>query len=100
MLVASQHGQTEAPHARETVILVLRDAGLHATVDDEGVLVPEGEERRAREVLLTDERLAGSNVIVLLFIPAGSGRKTEAGFVVPEVAPDEPMRYPETTEGR
>jgi hypothetical protein len=99
-LIASQHGKPERPQVRETVARVLSDAGLHATVDDIGVSVPEGEERKAREVLLTDKRLDGTGAIVLLAIPAGSGRKTAAGFEVPEVAPNEPMRMPTTSESK
>jgi len=87
-------GQPAGPDDRQTVARVLADAGLHPTLDDAGVSVPATEERRAREVLLTDRRLAGSRVFVFLTIPAGSGRKTPAGFEVPQVAPDEPMRTP------
>ncbi|HMO86822.1 MAG TPA: hypothetical protein PKC18_18075, partial [Lacipirellulaceae bacterium] len=65
-LIASQHGKPERPQVRDTVARVLSDTGLHATVDDSGVSVPEGEERRAREVLLTDKRLDGTGAIVLL----------------------------------
>ena len=99
-LIASQDGKTERAGVRETVARVLADAGLHPSVDDSGVSVPEGEERRAREVLLTDKRLDGTGAIVLLAVPAGSGRKTTAGFEVPEVAPDEPMRAPTTSESK
>ena len=93
-LLAARDGEVEPPEVREMVARVLKEAGLHATVDEGGVSVPEGEERRAREVLLTDKRLSGSNVIVLLAVPAGSGRKSEMGFEVPGTAPDEPMRMP------
>ena len=86
------------PGCEKPVACVLADAGLHPSVHDSGVSVPEGEERRAREVLLTDKRLDGTGVIVLLAVPAGSGRKTAAGFEVPEVAPDEPMRVPTASE--
>lgn len=99
-VIASQHGKPERPEVREKVARVLSDAGLHATVDDSGVSVPEGEERKAREVLLTDKRLDGTGAIVLLAIPAGSGRKTAAGFEVPEVAPNEPIRMPTTNESK
>jgi hypothetical protein len=99
-LIASQHGKPERPQVRETVARVLRDAGLHPSVDDSGVSVPEKEERRAREVLLTDKRLDGTGAFVLLAVPAGSGRKTAAGFEVPAVAPDEPMRMPTTSESK
>ena len=56
-----------------------------ASADDGGILVPEGYEVRAREVLLTDERLRNSGVSVLLLIPAGTGRQTAEGFIVPAV---------------
>ena len=75
------------PGDREAVARALAGAGLHATVHDGGVAVPAGEERLAREVLLTDRSLAGTGVSVLLLVPAGSARRTAAGFEVPEVAP-------------
>jgi hypothetical protein len=92
--IVNEHGKPVRPPVRETVARVLADAGLHASLDDSGVRVPEGEERLAREVLLTDDRLVGSGAIVILAVPAGTGRKTAAAFEVPEVAPDEPMRIP------
>jgi len=73
--------------ARDTIVLVLRDAGLHPSLDDQGVFVPESEVRRALEVLLTDKRLDGTGAIVFLPVPAGSGRKTATGFEVPDVEP-------------
>jgi hypothetical protein len=91
---ADRPGRAEGPDVRERVARVLKDAGIHATLDESGVRVPVGEDRRAREVLLTDKRLAGTDVIVFLAIPAGSGRRTEVGFEVPAVAPDEPVRMP------
>lgn len=100
MLIVDRHGKPEQPELHQTVARVLKEAGLHATIDDAGVSVPEGEERRAREVLLTDKRLSGSSVLVFLAIPAGSGRKTESGFEIPRVAPDEPMGMPTTSGGR
>lgn len=96
LVMADQDGNVHGPQQHEIVSRVLRDHGLHPTIDDAGVSVPEGEERRAREVLLTDKRLAGSEVLVFLAIPAGSGRKTAAGFEIPEVAPEEPIG-PSTT---
>lgn len=52
----------------------------------------------ARDTLLTDKRLVGSGVEVLLIIPAGTGRRTSRGFEVPILAPSEPVRLPTTTE--
>lgn len=90
----SASGEPTSPQVRALVARALADAGLHATVDDRGVLVPASEERRAREVLLVDKRLAGSGAVVLIAVPAGTGRKTASGFEMPEVAPDAPLRAP------
>ena len=89
-------GQPPPAEVHETVTRVLRDRGLHPAVDDAGLCVPAAEETRAREALLTDRRLAGSGVEVLLIIPAGTGRRTPTGFDVPAVAPKEPVRIPTT----
>ncbi len=100
MMLVDRQGEVEGPRLRETVARVLKEAGLHATVDERGVSVPEVEERRAHEVLLTDGRLAGSDVIVLLALPAGSARRTEAGFELSTLAPDEPIRIPRAENGK
>jgi hypothetical protein len=73
-----------------TVARVLKDAGLHADVDGGGVAVPADVARRAREALLTDQRLSGSRVFILLTLRAGTGRKTDTGFELPAAALDEP----------
>ena len=99
LVVAQPDGKAEGPEERDMVSRVLTDAGLHATVDQGGISIPKQEERRAREVLLTDKRLANGSLIVFLAIPAGTGRKTARGFEIPEVAPDQPMRMPGTTKG-
>jgi hypothetical protein len=87
LVVVKEQGRPVRPDAHEAVSNVLREHGLHATLDDNGVSVPEDEETRAREVLLTDKRLVDSDVIVVLAIPAGTGNKTAAGFEVPAIAP-------------
>jgi hypothetical protein len=87
LVVADEQGHAVRPDARETVSKVLREHGLHPMFDEDGVSVPDDEEGRAREVLLTDHRLKDSDVIVLLAIPAGTGTRTANGFEVPAVAP-------------
>ena len=87
LVVADEQGHAVQPDARETVSKVLRDNGLHPMFDESGVSVPDDEETRAREVLLTDKRLKDSGVTVLLAIPAGTGTRTAKGFEVPAVAP-------------
>ena len=66
----------------EMVLEVLRKSGLHPVLDDQGVNVPENERARAQEVLLTNKRLIGSDVLVLLAVPAGTGKRTKAGIEV------------------
>jgi len=100
VVCADAQDQREAPEPRDKVARALKEAGLHATVDDKGVSVADDESRRAREVLLTDKRLAKTQILVFLAIPAGTGRKTAAGFEVPAVAPDEPMRFRSTDEAK
>lgn len=98
--IASPQGKSQRPEVRDTVARVLGESGLHPNVDDSGVWVPEKEERRAREVLLTDKRLEGTGVIVLLAVRAGTGRKSAAGFEIAEVAPPELSRTPVTRQSR
>jgi hypothetical protein len=74
------------PQPRELVSKALNEAGVHATVDQGGVSVSEGEEARAREVLLTDKRLVGSGITVLLGIPAGTAQKTPMGVELRSLA--------------
>jgi hypothetical protein len=101
IIFTNQEGREQGgPQVQEKVLRVLRDHGLDATVDRGGVSVSENEERRAREVLLTDKRLAGSDLIVLLAIPAGSGRQTAAGFEVPELVPRDREKAPSTTPSK
>jgi hypothetical protein len=90
-------GDPAPAETHEKVSRVLLDHGLHPTLDANGISVPEAEETGAREALLTDRRLAGSGVEVVLIIPAGTGRKMSSGFAVPVVAPREPVRLPPTT---
>jgi hypothetical protein len=66
---------------------VLKEAGLHATVDGSGVTVNPAEQNRAREVMLTDKRLAGTDILVMLFVPAASARKTDLGFEIASPTP-------------
>jgi len=87
MWITMDESEGVEPRAYHMVRSALVDAGLHPVMDEAGVAVPDGEAERAREVLLTDERLAGSDVVVLLAVPAGTGRKTSTGFEVPAVGP-------------
>jgi hypothetical protein len=101
IIFTDQEGREQGgPQIQEKVLRVLRDRGLDATVDRGGVSVPENEERRAREVLLTDKRLAGSDLIVLLAVPAGSGRQTAAGFEIPELVPRDRDKAPSTAPSK
>ena len=100
LILIDQQGRPAKPEARDIVSQALTEAGLHPVCDDGGVSVPDSEETRAREVLLTDKRLVDTEAIVLLAIPAGTGRRTAAGFVVPAVAPRETMRLGTTTPGK
>lgn len=83
------------PAVDKLVYDVLRDAALHPTIDHRGVCVPEAEETRAREVLLTSKRLIGSDVVVVLMVPAGTGRAAADGFEVMTLAPSVPVNAPE-----
>jgi hypothetical protein len=87
-------GQRVDPEARDIVARILRDSGLHPVVDNGGVSVPEVEETAAREALLTDARLKKTDVVVILGIPAGTGRRTANGFEVPAIVPAAPMQMP------
>jgi hypothetical protein len=86
--VKAEHA--EPSQLSQTVARVLKDAGLHASVDGGGVAVPAAEVRRARETLLTDHRLSGSDVFILLTLRAGTGRKTDTGFEFPRAALEDP----------
>ncbi len=96
LAIADQHGRPLEPDTRKIVSKVLCGQGLHPTLDEGGISVPQNEETRAREVLLTDKRLKGLGVIVLLAVPAGTGTRTTKGFEVPAVTPPEPMQFPTT----
>jgi hypothetical protein len=78
-------GQAPSPSVSEIVAKVLRERGLHPAQEQASVSVPQDEEARAREVLLTDKRLAGQDIVVFLGVPAGTGRKTARGFEVPSI---------------
>jgi hypothetical protein len=82
-----ERAEPRAPDTRDKVAAVLRDKGLHATVDHRGIFVPQDEHARAREVLLMDKRLVNSDVFVLLAVPAGTGRAVEGGFQIPTLSP-------------
>lgn len=71
---------------RDIVARVLHDAGLHPTLDSNGVRVPDAEAQRARVALLTDKRLIGCEVLVLLPVRAGTCTKSGAELIVPEEA--------------
>lgn len=71
------------PHTRDRVASILRESGLHAIVDESGIQIQADEVQHAREVLLLDPRLADSGVVVLIAVPAGSGRRTGTGLEIP-----------------
>ncbi len=96
MELADQQGHVFQAQARGLVAGVLSDSGLHPTMVNGGVFIPDDEEAQAREILLTDPRLVGTGVVVLLAIPAGTGRKTSDGFDVPIVGPRSAVRPPAT----
>ena len=95
LAMMTREGTPRRSQNQEAVYFVLKEAGLHPLLNEGGVWVPDDEELRAREVLLTDKRLADSGVFVFLAVPAGSGTKTEIGFLLPSVAPHETMQITE-----
>lgn len=50
-----------------------------------GIAVPWYKAGHAREVLMTDPRLSGRDIIVLLSVPAGTATRTTDGFIIPEM---------------
>jgi hypothetical protein len=89
----SEDGRIVTPPPEELVVEALKRAGIAATVDERGLHLAPRDEERAREALLTDPRLADSGVLVLVPVPAGTGRKTSNGieftFESPTTAPFE-----------
>lgn len=82
---SAAHGAARE-QTRDLVARILRDAGLHPTLDKDGVRVPSAEGQRARVILLADKRLIGSDVVVLLPARAGTCTRSSDGIVVPEGA--------------
>ena len=76
------------------LVEALEKVGITATADESGLHVAPADEDRAREALLTDRRLADSGVLVLVAVPAGTGRRTGDGVAftleVPMPVPSEP----------
>jgi len=73
-------GRTVTPPPGEQVADALMRAGIAATVDESGLHVEPADEERAREVLLTDRHLVNSGILVMIMVPAGSGRRTANGI--------------------
>lgn len=78
-----------SPENQKLVCDVLRDHGLHAVVDNKGVSVADAESQQAREVLLTDQRLKDSGVLLFEMVVAGTGRKTNDGIMARVIMPDD-----------
>jgi hypothetical protein len=68
---------------------VLLDHGILAEASERGVSVREADQVKARRVLLTDERLADTGLMLFAVVQAGTARATEAGLVAPLLMPDE-----------
>ena len=80
LATVDKDGRNVTPPRDELVIAALKTAGIPATVDESGLHVAPADEERAREALLMDRRLADSGVIVMVAVPAGTGRKTANGI--------------------
>lgn len=80
--LADSAGNQVGSSERDLLIRVLQEASLHPTVNPQGISVRQGEEQRAREVLLTDHRLVHTKISVILAIPAGTARRTTSGFEI------------------
>lgn len=85
------------PGSRRAVVQLLREKGLHPTLDEGGLSVSESELARAREVLLTDPRAANHDLVVVMLIPAGSARQSVNGLLLPSLTPPPMPLLPPTT---
>jgi hypothetical protein len=98
LAVIDSHGRLQEDPANARVLSILRSSGLHPVVNQNGMSVRPDEEVRAREILFTNKRLIDSGVVVILGIPAGSGRRTARGYELPEISPRELLKMPSTTQ--
>ncbi len=80
-------GRNVTPDPEELVVEALKKVGITATVDESGLHVAPPDEERAREALLTDRCLADSGVLVMVAVPAGTGRKTANGIELTTQSP-------------
>ena len=97
-LIRDANGVLQQPKEDDCVLQVLRAHRLHPMASDSGFVLPDSEEMEAREVLLTDHWLAGSNVLIYLMVPAGTGRETPHDFKIPALMPPEPLHVAPMTE--
>lgn len=73
---------------RERVAKVLEEHGIAARTHAAGIEVADADADRARAVLMTDERLRDSGVIVLVGVPAGTARRGADGLLIPFPEPE------------
>lgn len=72
------------PRNHSLVVDVLRDHGLHPTLDERrGVIIREDEQAEAYRVLLTDHRMQEANLMLFAMVRAGTGRNTDDGVLAP-----------------
>lgn len=74
-VVVDKDGQKQ-PASPELIVASLKKAGIAATVDDRGLHIAPADEQRATMALLTDPRLKGSGILLLVPVEAGTGRRT------------------------
>jgi hypothetical protein len=79
---------TQPPASKASAALT--SAGIPSKVDQGGITVPSADAERAREVLLTDPSLKGSELTVLVGVPAGTAKRTADGLVIPLAPPAKP----------
>jgi hypothetical protein len=87
-------GADQAKH--QLVHDVLRDHGVPATLDQAGVHVEDQDSTKARNVLLHDERLRGSGLMLMVIAFAGTGHATAEGYEVAILAPEDSSDGPST----
>jgi hypothetical protein len=80
LAAVDKEGRRVTPPPDELIVDALKRVGIAATVDESGLHVAPADEDRAREALLTDRRLTDSGVLVMVAVPAGTGRKTANGI--------------------
>ncbi|MFT3787732.1 MAG: hypothetical protein QM770_16440 [Tepidisphaeraceae bacterium] len=79
LAAVDKDGRKVTPAPDELIVDALKRVGIAATVDKSGLHVASTDEDRAREALLTDRRLTDSGVLVMVLVPAGTGRRTATG---------------------